>query len=162
MHTGSLVSREQCTVYGALRYHGSVWSSRKKYGHRLWGSLRWNSPLDVHQDRSQNRSQLTADPGDQLLGPLSAHFNHDQPHKLVHRKQRIKMPPHLVKIKLDGDLRIMEIPTPPSFDGLVKAVAEAYAVPAGNEKRFAFTYRDADGDEVRVGRHRDMLVCPKV
>eukprot|EP00904_Undaria_pinnatifida_P014174 jgi/Undpi1/9888/HiC_scaffold_28.g12342.m1 len=59
------------------------------------------------------------------------------------------MPPHLVKIKLDGDLRIMEIPTPPSFDGLVKAVAEAYAVPSGNEKRFSFTYKDSDGDEVR-------------
>lgn len=71
------------------------------------------------------------------------------------------MPPHLVKIKLDGDLRIMEIPTPPSFDGLVKAVVEAYAVPAGNEKRFVFTYNDSDGDEVRVGWHQESPCTPK-
>ena len=57
---------------------------------------------------------------------------------------------HLVKIKLDGDLRIMEIPAPPRFGGLVKAVMEAYAVPSGREKELTFTYRDNDGDEVRI------------
>lgn len=59
------------------------------------------------------------------------------------------MATHLVKIKLDGDLRIMEIPSPPRFDGLVKAVVEAYAVSSGREKELTFTYRDNDGDEVR-------------
>lgn len=59
------------------------------------------------------------------------------------------MATHLVKIKLDGDLRIMEIPSPPRFDGLVNAVMEAYAVPYGREKELTFTYRDNDGDEVR-------------
>lgn len=59
------------------------------------------------------------------------------------------MATHLVKIKLDGDLRIMEIPSPPRFDGLVKAVMEAHAVPSGNEKDLTFTYRDNEGDEVR-------------
>lgn len=59
------------------------------------------------------------------------------------------MATHLVKIKLDGNLRIMEIPSPPRFEGLVKAVAEAYAVPAGKEKALTFTYKDSDGDEVK-------------
>eukprot|EP00903_Cladosiphon_okamuranus_P018051 g16612.t1 len=59
------------------------------------------------------------------------------------------MTTHLVKIKLDGDLRIMEIPSPPRFDGLVKAVMEAYAVPSGRETELTYTYRDNDGDEVR-------------
>ena len=63
------------------------------------------------------------------------------------------MATHLVKIKLDGDLRIMEIPAPPRFAGLVKAVMEAYAVPAGREKELTFTYRDNDGDEVRSVFH---------
>lgn len=60
------------------------------------------------------------------------------------------MATHLVKIKLDGDLRIMEIPSPPRFDGLVNAVMAAYAVPTGNERELTFTYKDTDGDEVRV------------
>lgn len=60
------------------------------------------------------------------------------------------MATHLVKIKLDGDLRIMEIPTPPRFDGLVNAVVAAYGVPAGGQKELTFTYRDTDGDEVRL------------
>lgn len=59
------------------------------------------------------------------------------------------MATHLVKIKLDGDLRIMEIPSPPRFEGLVSAVVAAYGVPAGSEKELTFTYRDTDGDEVR-------------
>ena len=59
------------------------------------------------------------------------------------------MATHLVKIKLDGDLRIMEIASPPRFDGLVKAVMEAYAVRSGRERELTFTYRDNDGDEVR-------------
>lgn len=57
---------------------------------------------------------------------------------------------HLVKIKLDGDLRIMEIPSPPRFDELVKTVMEAYSMPAGVEKQLTFTYKDNDGDEVRT------------
>lgn len=57
---------------------------------------------------------------------------------------------HLVKIKLDGKLRIMELSSPPRFDGLVKAVVEAYSIPPrnGNESALTFTYKDADGDEV--------------
>lgn len=55
---------------------------------------------------------------------------------------------HLVKIKLDGDLRIMEIASPPRFDALVKAVAEAYVIPSGCESQLTFTYKDSDGDEV--------------
>lgn len=55
---------------------------------------------------------------------------------------------HLVKIKLNGDLRIMEIPSPPFFAALVDAVSEAYALPAGNKEELTFTYKDADGDEV--------------
>lgn len=58
------------------------------------------------------------------------------------------MATHLVKIKLDGDLRIMEIPSPPSFGGLVNAVVEAYGVPAWGNKELTFTYSDSDGDEV--------------
>lgn len=59
------------------------------------------------------------------------------------------MAAHLVKVKLNGDLRIMEIPSPPRFDGLVKGVMEAYSVPSGQEKELTFTYKDNDGDEVR-------------
>lgn len=59
------------------------------------------------------------------------------------------MATHLVKIKLDGDLRIIEIPSPPRFDGLVKAVMEAYAVPSRRQSELTFTYSDNDGDEVR-------------
>lgn len=65
------------------------------------------------------------------------------------------MATHLVKIKLDGDLRIMEIPSPPRFDGLVKAVTEAYSIPAGNETGLTFTYKDSDGDEVSTVRQRE-------
>lgn len=57
---------------------------------------------------------------------------------------------HLVKIKLGGDLRIMEIPSPPRFDELVMTVIEAYSLPAGVEKQLTFTYKDNDGDEVRT------------
>lgn len=53
---------------------------------------------------------------------------------------------HLVKVKLDGDLRIMEIPSPPLFDALVRATAEAYAL-QGTEG-FIYTYQDADADQV--------------
>lgn len=53
-----------------------------------------------------------------------------------------------MKIKLDGDLRIMEIASPPRFDALVKAVAEAYVIPSRSESQLTFTYRDSDGDEV--------------
>lgn len=60
------------------------------------------------------------------------------------------MATHLVKIKLNGDLRIIEIPTPPRFDALVSAVVAAYGVPAGSE--LTFTYMDTDGDEVRPER----------
>ena len=93
---------------------------------------------------------------------IGTHQLRSAPDTSTHSKRRTNMPPHLLKIQLDGDLRIMEIPTPPSFAGLVKAVAEAYAVPDGNGKRFVLTYRDADGDEVRVGGHQDMLAYPKV
>lgn len=53
---------------------------------------------------------------------------------------------HLVKIKLDGDLRIMEISAPPRFDDLVKATVKAYTImePQG----LIFTYTDDDGDQV--------------
>lgn len=68
------------------------------------------------------------------------------------------MATHLVKIKLDGDLRIMEIPSPPRFDGLVKAVMEAYTVPSGKETELTFTYRDNDGDEVRSATASSRLI----
>lgn len=54
---------------------------------------------------------------------------------------------HLMKIKLDGDLRLLEIPAPPRFDALVKAVVEAYTL--ASAEGLAFTYTDADGDQVR-------------
>ena len=70
------------------------------------------------------------------------------------------MATHLVKIKLDdGDLRIMEIPTPPCFEGLMKAVAETFAVPSGQERALAFTYKDNDGDEVS-GRAESLTPPP--
>lgn len=54
---------------------------------------------------------------------------------------------NLVKVKLDGDLRIMEVPAPPQFSSLEKAVAEAYAL---NELGgITFTYNDSDGDQVQ-------------
>lgn len=53
-----------------------------------------------------------------------------------------------MKIKLDQDLRIMEIASPPRFDALVKAVAEAYVIPSSRESQLTFTYKDSDGDEV--------------
>ncbi|CAN0305365.1 unnamed protein product [Ectocarpus sp. 8 AP-2014] len=63
---------------------------------------------------------------------------------------------HLVKIKLDGDLRIMEIPSPPRFDELVKTVMEAYSLPAGVEKQLTFTYKDNEGDEVRFDTNAEL------
>lgn len=54
---------------------------------------------------------------------------------------------YLVKVKLDGDLRIMEVPAPPRFSSLEKAVAEAYGL---NEVAgMTFTYKDSDGDQVK-------------
>lgn len=142
------------------------------YGHTFWGLgvrrlLVGTPPLHVYQDRSLSRSAVlpSAHP---LLDSLSLSHQSLPTCSIGLRtsqrtKQGTKMPPHLVKIKLDGDLRIMEIPTPPSFDGLVKAVAEAYAVPSGNEKRFSFTYKDSDGDEVSHlrGCLQGMPVYPK-
>ena len=61
------------------------------------------------------------------------------------------MATHLVKIKLDGDLRIVEISTPPSFDAFVEAVAEAYGLRSENNEELTFTYQDSDGDEVSYG-----------
>lgn len=55
---------------------------------------------------------------------------------------------HLVKIKLDGDLRIMEVSAPPRFDALVKATMEAYALHQPAE--LVYTYQDSDGDQVRL------------
>ena len=59
------------------------------------------------------------------------------------------MTAHLVKIKLEGDLRIVEIPSPPLFDALVKAAAQAYGLRPEDSNKLTFTYKDSDGDEVR-------------
>lgn len=56
------------------------------------------------------------------------------------------MDAHLLKTKLDNDIRMMEIPSPPRFDALVKAVAEAYA--QSETAGLTFTYQDVDGDKV--------------
>lgn len=60
------------------------------------------------------------------------------------------MATNLVKVKLDQDLRMIEIPSPPRFDELVKIVAGAYGLAPPKTKKLAFTYKDADGDEVRI------------
>lgn len=58
------------------------------------------------------------------------------------------MDTHLLKTKLDNDLRMMEIPFPPLFDTLVKAVAEAYGL--SETAGLTFTYQDVDGDQVCI------------
>lgn len=44
---------------------------------------------------------------------------------------------------------MLEIPSPPRFDELAKAVVEAYAIPNDKEGGLIFTYNDSDGDQVR-------------
>lgn len=56
------------------------------------------------------------------------------------------MSQHLIKVKLNGDLRMLEISSPPRFEALLKAVAEAYGI--SDTKGLTFTYADADGDQV--------------
>lgn len=53
---------------------------------------------------------------------------------------------NLVKVKLEGHLRIMQIPAPPRFDALVEAVKHAYGM--AEAAGITFTYNDADGDQV--------------
>lgn len=54
---------------------------------------------------------------------------------------------HLVKVKLNGDLRMLEVPSPPRFDALVQATSTAYSLT--EHAGMMFTYEDADGDQVR-------------
>lgn len=55
-------------------------------------------------------------------------------------------PDHLIRAEIDGERRLVRIPPPPRFSGLVKAIKEAYAIPdAGG---FSCTYEDTDGDQV--------------
>lgn len=53
---------------------------------------------------------------------------------------------HLVKVKHDGHLRIMEITDPPRFGALVKLINAAYSL----DETVTLTYTDGDGDQVKL------------
>lgn len=61
---------------------------------------------------------------------------------------------HLIKIDLDGHLRMMEI-LEPRFDALVEAISEAYRI--SETAGLTFMYVDVDNDKVRMRGEDNLL-----